>query len=278
MMRRWAALMIVGSTAVAGLSGCGSNDGDTAALYGLTDQSMTTTSTSNEPAESTEPAPFDAERFISWDLEHPDGHEARVKLEIGAPVLPEDVEGLGSELSSLADVCSVDAERDVFVPLKVSVSNLTYEFTTAPTVTISNPYGHMAIDETTKAVDSATRYRNGDTKCRRQTDSMADEWLDVKFELRPSETLKLDYLAILRNYRTPATPNGDPEAFNKAAGWVKVIESGNQMQHYLPTCIDTDAGNVWTGKWTAMPRAHFALLNVEPQGFLAADDIALPSC
>ncbi len=159
-------------------------------------------------------------------------------------------------------------DRDMAV-IRVTATNLTDGFSIEPTVRITNPKTSN-FDE----LETAANYSDG-ASCKTQEVS-TEPWLGVAGALGPDEQFEKDFLAVLHGYRSPDSPEGNPEAFDRAFGQVRVTEGTSLTDRYEPTCLDTDALNVWAGDWNGLIRAHFAVLPHASE--VGEAEEALPGC
>jgi hypothetical protein len=169
---------------------------------------------------------FVADRSYRWDTRSDSGGTATVTLELGE--VTRAGEGVPEQHAELTGICDVDAERDAFVPVRITVRNTTDGFSLSPSVTLRLNNVESRFDATVR-VDAANDFSDG-PQCDALTDGSIDDGTGVGFgDLAPEGEDSHDSLLVLHDYYTPAYPDGDDVGLGEWYGSVHVREETSSM-------------------------------------------------
>lgn len=168
-------------------------EGSSGAINDIYDDSSPTATAAAEPSGA-----FKPEATFVQEEESQEGATTRLTLEVG-PVPT----SAGSDVTLVA--CEFDSQRDVVVPARVTVKNMTQGFSVSPSVALRFQLPDSASSELMPLVDSKP------TGC-----SAGDGFggtghapnLGSFSELASDEERSADFALVLKDYFTPATPDG----------------------------------------------------------------------
>lgn len=241
---RLVALIAAGAlvAAVAGAVVVGHRDGDTGSASGGDDSAYTTESGETgtlTPQPDATPTPTSSAPLgtVRWSLKSASGYSEQVAVSVGALITGAQLQEVSVDYAStddpaggtvlLSDVCTIDPDSDVAIPVTVTATSTTADFQAYLS------YGVRAVDvpdpdyvaPTSLGGDTrfeaASVYSDGDTECNSLTTEGANTvWRTPVDEGR---TITDIFYVVVHDYRTPAAPGGDASVL----GQVRLIPSSS---------------------------------------------------
>jgi hypothetical protein len=187
--------------------------------------------TDNPSSSSATAASFQPTRTYEWEVEGDSGATARLKLELAEPFLGS--EPLPSGFEGLDSACTVDAQRDAVIPIRLEVENTTDSFDLAAAVDLRV---RQVKDEVSAPLgfDAASSFSDGPS-CDALSSGSIDDGTGVKFEsVSPGGSDDHNWLVVVHNYYSPAQPDG---ANFDLGNWFAVLSARDSTSSLLTTCF-----------------------------------------
>lgn len=227
--RRWRSvgqLLILGLVAWA-LAGCGSSGSQA---------SVEPPVRVPEPTEVVETTgTFEAERTYTGDIDNPDGSTGGVVMEVGKRYDPGD-SAFPSEFASAASTCTVDSERDVLIPVRITVTSSTERFASefkSGVVVLGIPGLPDAGDPT---IEIGSDFTDG-AECEGEQYRRVTSGVDFG-EMAEDESKTHDFVVVVHDFYSPNSPDGNESAISE-------LDLAPVSNSQPVSCVESNETNDW---------------------------------
>lgn len=206
---------------------------------------------------------FTPSRTYEWGVASYSKSSARITIEVGDLVAAENG-NLPATFEEFRSICETDPQRDALLPIHMVATNTTDGFdaelkVNVITRTLKSSFG------STPALGSASTFTDGPRCDEPEGVGSQTQVAGVNFgEMTPNETKTHDWLLVIKDYYSPANPDGNEALLSQLAAGINV-PSFASAEDVIPntTCFSGTADRFYRGSfqlhglgiWGAWPLA-----------------------